>query len=886
MCNLTRSCFGAWAISFLLFSSFGCKADRGSRMIRLLDELSEQNIVETPLKDLTSRFPRREEIIDKGRFVRISDEKNGEILAYPPKDPVLGGAYAGTPPEISVVAGQRTLRLTSLDKLQDKTWAFLKKKRQVGVHKILFKGDKFIYGLILPSGTASFGVSISNPQPLDYVPKLKFVLDGETVEEIAVRSQSLLEFSKKISIGKHTLGLYFDEGMNLTDTEERGACLNLTRLQILCSADLLLFPKSSSGDRLRLSYVLDPYGQDEVPPGGTERLDYSSLYEIKNEPAFSIHDAGVRRDSYSVKRKLRFGGKSINAIFAPPRSEFFFSSGIPDDSCLEFGIGLLNGARPGQYSGVRFKVTAEMGGEEFVLFHKTLRSSTDGKEPVFSSERIDLSPFSRKKARFSFLTDTDPPLKTDGQEHLGQAFWFNPIISSPALTSPDRPNVILISIDTLRADHLGCYGYSRQTSPHIDELARESVQFNNIFSPTGWTLPSHMSLLTGLTPLHHGALHDSFAFDTTIPTLADFLREEGYATGAFTGGGYVSSKFGFAKGFDFYLDEGIPDLTSSEHLFQKSFDWIQKNADKKFFLFLHTYQPHEPYVSPPPLGQCFLAKDDAWQGIHLGQYLGKKGVYRALPENLRRNVVALYDGEIRYMDETLIGPLLGGLKRLNLFDRTMIIFTSDHGEEFYDHGSWGHGRTLYNELLKVPLLIKFPSAQHKRQKIDSYTRLVDILPTVLEELGISYSPGRFDGKSLFPLLRGKEKESREFFGEVFGILESPSPLRNAPRTLRKVTINDHQHKLILSIKHDKYLYFFSPPPSASETLEIQVFDLLKDPGERINLAREKQDVVRKLLAKIDSYYAGGKKRPGRGEPRSRSFDQSLAEQLKALGYLH
>jgi arylsulfatase A-like enzyme len=616
-------------------------------------------------------------------------------------------------------------------------------------------------------------------------------------------------------------------------------------------------------------------------------VDYASLYEIKNEPAFSIRDAGIRKNPFSVKRKLRFDGRVMNAIFAPPRSEFFFPSRLRDNSYLEFGAGLLNGPGQEQSGGVIFKITAESGGQKTVLFHKTLGSLPDNNRPVFSSEKIDLKRFSNKKVKFSFLTEKDPALKAGAKERLGQAFWYNPIICSPARISAKPCNVILISIDTLRADHLGCYGYSRLTSPHIDKLATESVQFDHAFSPASWTLPAHMSLFTGLTLFHHGVLHEAYAFDNSIPTLADLLREQGYSTGAFTGGGYVSSRFGFAKGFDFYFDEGgIPDLTSSATLFQKSFDWIRKNSDKKFFLFLHTYQVHEPYNSPPPFGQCFLAKDDPWKGLNLKQYLGIKGIYRPLPENLKKNVVALYDGEIRYMDEALIGPLLQGLKSLNLYDQTMIIFTSDHGEEFYDHGAWGHGQSLYNELIRVPLIIKFPSSKQEGQKIDSYARLIDVLPTVLEELRISYSASRFDGRSLLPLLDGKEKEPRDFLGEVYGKIEFTSPLRFANPSLRRVAINDNHYKLIFSIYHNDNSYFFSPPPPHPETFDIQVYDLIKDPEERVNLASQKQDVIRRLLVKIESYYAHGKKGQGRGKTGTRSVDQSLSDQLRALGYLH
>ena len=282
-------------------------------------------------------------------------------------------------------------------------------------------------------------------------------------------------------------------------------------------------------------------------------------------------------------------------------------------------------------------------------------------------------------------------------------------------------NVILISLDTLRADHLKCYGYKRNTSPNIDKLAKDSVVFFNTFSHAPYTLSSHMSMMTSLLPMNHKVLYIDRSLNPSIKTLADLLRNNDYITVAFTGGGQVSARYGFSKGFDFYYEEymGGVHINSAERLFKHASKWIRKNKNLKFFLFLHTFQIHNPYHSPPPFGQIFLKKEYPWKYISLQEILGQgyPRLFRELKRIEKENVIALYDGEIRYTDECFIKPFIKELKKLNLYDRTMIILTSDHGEEFRDHYSWGHGHNLYNEVIKVPLIIKFPYSKYSGKKV-------------------------------------------------------------------------------------------------------------------------------------------------------------------------
>ncbi len=282
-------------------------------------------------------------------------------------------------------------------------------------------------------------------------------------------------------------------------------------------------------------------------------------------------------------------------------------------------------------------------------------------------------------------------------------------------------NVILISIDTLRADHLGCYGYVRNTSSHISDLATQGVLFKEHIAPAPSTLPSHASMFTSLNPFAHKAEWvTAVPLDSTIVTLAEVLRKENFSTVAFTGGGQVSKKYGFDQGFQIYDEEG----GGIAPVLQKTLDWLRGNKDKRFFLFFHTYEVHHPYVPPKSYDGLFYPEYSGKLGNNISIEMLKKinKGKQKIDENDRKHIVAQYDEEIVYMDEQL-NKLFEELKYLKIWDKTLIVFTSDHGEEFNEHGKMGwHGHTLYDELLKIPLIIRFPDNSYSGTIIEQQTR--------------------------------------------------------------------------------------------------------------------------------------------------------------------
>ncbi len=321
-------------------------------------------------------------------------------------------------------------------------------------------------------------------------------------------------------------------------------------------------------------------------------------------------------------------------------------------------------------------------------------------------------------------------------------------------------NIVIISIDTLRADHVGIYGYNRNTTPYIDTLASESVVFKKAFSQAPSTVASHMTLFTSLYPPIHNVcfypdlLNCTQSLSSSHFLLAELLSFYNYSTGGFIDEGLMSSIPGFSRGFDTWI-EYQSYFNQTAHLLE-SLDWIKNNSNEKFFLFFHTYVVHDPYAPPSNFKKWSDNNSDIYSSfIELekdmaifnltDRELFWKNVSRE-DLNDRNQVIALYDEEILYADK-IVESIVLQLKELGIYNNTIIIITSDHGEEFWEHNGILHWK-LFNEILHVPLIIKIPNIQHKI--INSYVRLIDVVPTIVELLDL-YTLPQFQGESLTPL---------------------------------------------------------------------------------------------------------------------------------------
>ena len=388
-------------------------------------------------------------------------------------------------------------------------------------------------------------------------------------------------------------------------------------------------------------------------------------------------------------------------------------------------------------------------------------------------------------------------------------------------------NVILISIDTCRADHLSCYGYQQQTTPNIDKLAKQSYVFTNTITPIPLTLPAHCSMLTGTIPPYHGR-HDNKDKITTPfeTTLADVLQRKGFVTGAFISSSILNSQFGLNQGFNYYEDRfEKPDDSErkAEETTRHAISWLEKNKNNRFFLFLHYYDPHDVYEPPEPFATQY--KDN------------------------------LYAGEIAYTDY-YIGKVIDKLKQMDLYNSSLIIITGDHGEMLGEHDEETHMFFIYQSALHVPLVIKLPGAT-KGGRIDDLVGLIDIVPTVCEKLDIKI-PSEIQGQSLCPYLSNESIASRD--RHIY--CESLYPTM-------------YQANSLLGIVTNRWKYI--------QTTRPELYDLLADPNEQNNIvARESQRarILQDRLAQILEQTVR-KEQINQAE----TLDEQTLKHLRSLGYV-
>ena len=394
---------------------------------------------------------------------------------------------------------------------------------------------------------------------------------------------------------------------------------------------------------------------------------------------------------------------------------------------------------------------------------------------------------------------------------------------SERLDSDDIP-VVLISVDTLRSDRLPAYGYTGVATPAIDALRADSILFERAYSQVPLTLPSHATILTGLLPSGH-QVRDNMGYrlnTEVLPSLPRSLKDSGFATGAAVSAFVLRASTGISAHFDFFDDEiEVRTRTSLGNLQRSGFDtlvaakpWLESVRDRPFFFFFHIYEPHTPHTPPEPFASRY---ED------------------------------LYDGEVATAD-AVVGRLLAELRQLGVYDRSLIIFLSDHGEGLWDHGALEHMVLLNREVIQVPLMIKLPFSRRAGESVSQPAQLVDILPTVLETLGLE-TPADLPGTSLLQL--DDEDQPRKVYSET-----------HYPRL-------HFGWSQMASLTDGRYHYIHGPDP--------ELFDLLSDPGETQNILRDQRRIYGEMKQEIEKYDL-------EIQPPS-EVDPEAQEKLAALGYL-
>lgn len=446
-------------------------------------------------------------------------------------------------------------------------------------------------------------------------------------------------------------------------------------------------------------------------------------------------------------------------------------------------------------------------------------------------------------------------------------------------------NIILIVIDALRADHLGCYGYSRDTSPEIDKLAKEGIIFKNMLAQSSWTKPATASILTGLYPKSHGASGGN-CIPGQVNLLPEILDKYGYRSYAFTANSFVSKAYGFDQGFGkfYFFQENVEKYGSNIHIRSDQLSHsiskfiLQLEDTNKNFIYIHYMDPHYPYT---PKDKFFSHpnKREFTTSFPLQKSVlslpGEEG------HSIIQEAINAYDDEILFNDK-MIGRLMQTLKNKNMYSNSIIIITSDHGEEFFEHGNCEHGNSLYDEVLKVPLIIRLPDKIHKT--INQIANQVDILPTILSLLKKPI-PKDIEGINLLD-------NKRNF--------NLPSYAELSVSKITLVSIRTLKHKLIEGyaghLSDNPDYRWFKEKAIIKTDIDIkhvlpgrayqEYYFLTKDPGETDNLYKQRKykRTIVELRKQLKKYLMGGfirvdKKKPGK-------LNQEQIEALKTLGYIN
>jgi arylsulfatase A-like enzyme len=574
--------------------------------------------------------------------------------------------------------------------------------------------------------------------------------------------------------------------------------------------------------------------------------------------------------------KVTLDGELRECIFEHPlqtkekdQSITFKGISLCNGAKIEFKIAVGSAAYDGMQNGkhlggIEYRIYIDDGKKSDLVFEHTLCPFEKEEDRGWHGFSLDISKYAGRAVDIVFTTRYAP-----GGLVYGHALWAEPtIVNIP--TDEEYPNIILISIDTLRADHLGCYGYDRETSPNIDRFARESMLYKYNFSSAPITLESHASIMTSLNPNKH--LAGGRKLDNEFVTMAEILSKMGYYTFSYNGGVLVGKKTGLDQGFDEYqsFDNSLREddaywefIKTVNHIRTKQFG----ENNKKFFLFFHTYVVHDRYNPPAGYNHLFVKGESEDLGnipelVKEGCITEYKREYEEengdtnFPREQREYFVSLYDAEIRYTD-AWIGRFFEFLKDEGLYDNSLIIILADHGEQFYEHGGWKHG-TLYGTELYVPLIIKYPYSKKRGVEKERIARNIDVLPTILYDfLNIHIVDSPFDG---IPLSQ---------------------PLGD--RLSLGFRMNNKKQEMVgISILRDDTKFIFSIPDNTCEAYRFKddILDMKEITVDEATLS----EVTAIVSNEYKIFQENVNKRKNAAETNNQ-FDEETKNKLKDLGYL-
>jgi arylsulfatase A-like enzyme len=433
-------------------------------------------------------------------------------------------------------------------------------------------------------------------------------------------------------------------------------------------------------------------------------------------------------------------------------------------------------------------------------------------------------------------------------------------------------HVFVFVFDALRADHLSQYGYPRDTSPGLEELAQASTLFESAYAPSSYTTASTASLFTGLSPARHGASRQGTRLDDAHETIAEVLGTQGYAARGLSFNPVVAHSTGFTQGFADFVEREkgspfnlYPDIAEG---LTRIRGWLDQHPEQQQLVYFQVMNTHGPYLVPESARTTLLgrAPEDDFQYYRapMGDILaGDIGQRSAVTSHYVESAIERYDTAIRYATDQL-GDFLEELRVRGLYDDALIVVTADHGDEFFEHGGFSHGYTLHEEVVRVPLLVKLPG-QAQGRRVAQRVALMDVFPTLADAVGAAI-PTDLDGRSLLPLLARDATPERES--------DARNPLHLSvefpPRLIGRGLI-EGRHKLIAIESNYE-----------GAERELRLYDLHTDPGERQNLASRQPEIAQSMLTRL---MAHARQEQQRAAPPAAAVDELDREHLRALGYV-
>ncbi len=591
------------------------------------------------------------------------------------------------------------------------------------------------------------------------------------------------------------------------------------------------------------------------------------IHSIKLIPKPGDFPKAIGREMLGKRDEYR------QTLYVHSPSSIIFPLSIAAGAHLHFGIGTT-----GKNSTIKFRVSVE--GAAADLFSKILDNPDQ-----WEDADIDLSRWGGRMVKLQ--------LRTESAHEGDVALWTSPVITRPALNT--RPNILIYTIDTLRADHGSVYGYARNTTPFLKKLGASGVVFEDCQAQATWTKSSIASLMTSLYAFTHGIVGDADRIPAGAATIAGQLRNAGYVTSSIVASPFVGRATGLDRGFDYLLEYPVvlrqvnpktDRATDSAALNKVVFPWLDRHGDEPFFLYAHATDPHAPYDPPAPFASLFAnpAETPAFERHYMSlrtnhEYGGGDVINREMcrragidPATFIRQAVDRYDGEIANNDHNF-ELLVAKLKQLGILDKTLIIVISDHGEEFWDHGWTAHGHSVYQELTHCLLLMWNPKLCPKPLRISQPVQLIDVMPTALDYLGLKIPPV-VEGQTLLPLIRGQAFQRRRL------VVSSKFAAVHPEGLVPENAVDD------FAIIDARWKFIYRNKAAKAGVKKVELYDRVADRGERHDVSAQHSHEVEEMIATLAQWIDGQNKVRGIiGHTGTSRLDQQTLERLRSLGYL-